>query len=474
MKKAITLIITAIIYICIFSLSVSAEKAIKAPTVQYKLINHDEVKLRWSKSEGADSYYIYVKNSKTGGFVKEGTVKTTSCTITELEASTEYTYGVVAVKQIKNGILKSKIKTVTFTTPEEWYYSDNYYSDETNIIYRKHYNGTGEEAFDVTPIMDKLDAYSKSQEVEEYDETVVWGSVNYNPICYKSGYVFFKVNGYTIEDSGFVHIIKMKNDGTDIKIEASYNDYECTNTIFIDEYKGMNILYVICNEDEFKYIYRGYEIYEVEEQINKYKSNQETEWWANFDDMTSYLTAEMWEQEKEGADDLGIKSGGLFIDHKCVLSGPVTDGKSLYVLSEPLYNITDKTDAIIYKLEYDGSKKEKFFTIPKDSDYIYGSIKLFDCDGEYLYYKVFGKHKDETDYQNDFYRISLNKKDSKPEKITSLSLFKLKNTEICNGYLYLECYVSEEDYYDKKMTYYRVKTNGKNITKQNKPFEWRY
>ena len=36
-------------------------------------------------------YYIYLYNSETGKYKKDGEVKTTSCKITELEANTKYT-----------------------------------------------------------------------------------------------------------------------------------------------------------------------------------------------------------------------------------------------------------------------------------------------------------------------------------------------------------------------------------------------
>ena len=76
MKKLVTTILAMLMLIWVFPISASAEETISAPkTVQYKLINHDKVALRWSKVEGADKYYIYLYNAETGKYKKEGEVK---------------------------------------------------------------------------------------------------------------------------------------------------------------------------------------------------------------------------------------------------------------------------------------------------------------------------------------------------------------------------------------------------------------
>ncbi len=65
--------------------------------------------------------------------------------------------------------------------------------------------------------------------------------------------------------------------------------------------------------------------------------------------------------------------------------------------------------------------------------------------------------------------------------ISKNSLY-INNFEIVNGYIYFTQYSylsskndDEYAYTEKKQTaYYRLKTDGTGLTKQKKPFEWRY
>ncbi len=45
--------------------------------LQYKIVNHDKVALRWSKVDGAEKYYIYQYNNKTAKYIKKGETKKT-------------------------------------------------------------------------------------------------------------------------------------------------------------------------------------------------------------------------------------------------------------------------------------------------------------------------------------------------------------------------------------------------------------
>lgn len=55
------------------------------------------VKLSWSKAAGADAYYIYVLNTKTGRYSYLNKTSSTSYTVTKLKANSVYTFAVTAV-----------------------------------------------------------------------------------------------------------------------------------------------------------------------------------------------------------------------------------------------------------------------------------------------------------------------------------------------------------------------------------------
>ncbi|MDE6599834.1 MAG: fibronectin type III domain-containing protein [Oscillospiraceae bacterium] len=193
MKKALAVIFAAIFIAVLFPLSVSAEE-IKAPTLQYKILNHDKVSLKWSKVEGAESYYIYKRDDKTGEYIKKFEVKSNKVTLKNLSPDTEYSYSVVAVK---GGEESKSSNKVTFTTPSEWYYSFEsnesnpwgtyYFCDwkDSGQCYRQHYDGTGKEIF-------KIDFIYKAL-VEYYDENYSPPGYELRVQCQNKGYVYFNV-----------------------------------------------------------------------------------------------------------------------------------------------------------------------------------------------------------------------------------------------------------------------------------------
>lgn len=76
-----------------------AHTTMSAPAlIDIQQVNCNTVNLSWSKSDGADSYYIYRK-SGNGSFEKiSEVINGTDCTDTTCEAGKEYTYAVCAVK----------------------------------------------------------------------------------------------------------------------------------------------------------------------------------------------------------------------------------------------------------------------------------------------------------------------------------------------------------------------------------------
>ena len=67
MKNLIFTLMLSMILFCAFAVNVSAEEtSLNAPVVQFKLINHDKIALKWDAVDGADGYLIYRTDVKTG------------------------------------------------------------------------------------------------------------------------------------------------------------------------------------------------------------------------------------------------------------------------------------------------------------------------------------------------------------------------------------------------------------------------
>ena len=73
-KRAINILMLSVfmlLAVMLMPVRVSAEtETDTAPTVMYKLINHDCIKLKWEEVTGADGYYIYRTDTGTGKTVK--------------------------------------------------------------------------------------------------------------------------------------------------------------------------------------------------------------------------------------------------------------------------------------------------------------------------------------------------------------------------------------------------------------------
>ncbi|MGN1195090.1 MAG: fibronectin type III domain-containing protein, partial [Acutalibacteraceae bacterium] len=64
--------------------------------VKAKSITPTTAKLYWGKAQGADEYYVYVLNTKTGKYSYLNKTSSTSLTVTKLKANTTYTFAVTS------------------------------------------------------------------------------------------------------------------------------------------------------------------------------------------------------------------------------------------------------------------------------------------------------------------------------------------------------------------------------------------
>ena len=151
MKKTAIILILWALMICVFSSNVCAEEVITAPVVQYKLIDHDRIALRWDAVEGADGYYIYRTDVKTGKtFRYPSVVNSTENTIGRLSPDTEYIFSVAPIKKNDKVTVGKRSSGTKLTTPKEWYYDADYEIDSekkkmTSYYYRTDYANTKKE-----------------------------------------------------------------------------------------------------------------------------------------------------------------------------------------------------------------------------------------------------------------------------------------------------------------------------------------
>ncbi len=152
MKKIIMSFLILFGYI-ISNISISAQGTeYNAPTVQYKLNNHDSISLKWNNIEGADAYYVFRTNTETGKKVRyTKPTSDTEITINNLSANTEYVFNIAPIKKKGNKVTVGRLSSGTkLTTPKEWYYYDASKVDTKNKriesnFYRTDYAKTKKE-----------------------------------------------------------------------------------------------------------------------------------------------------------------------------------------------------------------------------------------------------------------------------------------------------------------------------------------
>ncbi len=85
--------------------------------ISFSSVTSNSVKLSWSKASGADEYYVYVLNTKTGKYSYINKTASTSYTVTKLAANTVYTFAVRSAAVSGKTVMKaSSFPTVKLKT----------------------------------------------------------------------------------------------------------------------------------------------------------------------------------------------------------------------------------------------------------------------------------------------------------------------------------------------------------------------
>ena len=431
MKKFFAVVLAAIFIAVLFPLYASAEE-IKAPTIQYKILNHDNVSLKWSKVEGAESYYIYKRDDKTGKYIKKFEVRSNAVTLKNLSPDTEYSYSVAAVK----GGEKSKSSNkVTFTTPSEWYYSCDW-TDWKNGYqgYREHYDGSGREKNDM-------------------GRNIAWESKQ----LYYNGWIYYidvyDENMRYADDYFSSTLYKVKNDGTGSKFLYSFGEqniekiYAADNDIFLLSHEKEEYYDDVNDDDDWSVYECGlYKISLDGKERDKLYFMTDTEN-NHVKHITNYIV------------DFTVTADGIYYVEYSEKEGVFTD-KGTVEKSDYCYKL--------YKMNTDGTDVKFIATL--DDYSLLAEDSLFfqdDC----IYY---------TTYSDGFCEIrKLSLDTNKIEQVfyCDTKMFDARSefiTEFINGYFYIEARNFNYDTNEYEYKYYRIKADGAGLKKQDKPFEWRY
>ncbi|MGN0696034.1 MAG: DUF5050 domain-containing protein [Oscillospiraceae bacterium] len=92
MKKMMTILSAAVLFILICGCPLSASAASDVPVLKVSNVDSTSNRLKWTKVDGAKSYIIFLRNEESGKYVKKAEVKGTSCRSKNLEPNTKYTY----------------------------------------------------------------------------------------------------------------------------------------------------------------------------------------------------------------------------------------------------------------------------------------------------------------------------------------------------------------------------------------------
>lgn len=421
MKRFLTAFLAVITAIVCFGITAYAAGTPAVPDVYYKLVNHDKVTLKWNKVSGAEKYYIYVNDSATGKNKKIAATSKTSYSLKGLDAYTEYTY---AVKAVGNGG-NSKLGSVTFTTPELWYYevgTDSFTDDVLHYshrnVYRRHYDGSGREKFDAYAVI----------KVADENEEFAGASYAYSVIDVEQqfGYVYFTAQFFEIDDAEEFDFYRMKNDGTE---PVAFGGM-VTNSVIADDF-------FFAAPDKM-YLFRDSRF-----------SNGE---YIGLNQATVSLI-----EKKEEYKNFRI--GYVFSAAKTCLSKPVLDGDSIYWFASPYRSYIDSdmmkytedeitpntsTEAFLYKAKI-GGEPESIAKFRFKTSYGEDSIMPVGIyNGNIYYSQQEGAVSDGRKYFG-FYKISLTDKNAKPVK-----LFRTRSNEI-EAFIYDGMLVvTENESYNKK------------------------
>ena len=429
MKKFFAVILAAIFIAVMFPLSAGAEE-IKAPTVQYKILNHDKVSLKWSKVEGAESYYIYKRDDKTGKYIKKFEVRSNKVTLKNLSPDTEYSYSVAAVK----GGEKSKSSNkVTFTTPVEWYLGKvEIEDDETHYItrwqmVRRHYDGSNEEPF-------KINGYGyMADKVKLYIDDWIYFChyTNTNPNIER----VTVDGGYTEDD--LISLYKIKNDGTEAEEIFPLKSYDSYN-MFIEHYED----YVVFA-------------------LNQYGFNRKQKSGLYIYSINDNKVTTVVESLNMNIEGIVYYNGRLYFCKDNLKWHEYYDEENFW---NPYYYRYTVTSSKNCSVNLDGTDLKDL----KDDDLF---KNIYDEIGKNSVYRAYGEHY----YYYDKGIARINIKTGQKEKILETdSKYYLDDFEIAGDYIYVNAGEDDRVPRAEPCIYYCVKCDGTGLKKQDKPFEWRY
>lgn len=420
-RKCVAMLLAAVFMILAFPLSAGAEE-LKAPVVQFKLINHDEIALRWSKIEGADYYRIYRTDVATGKMVKyKNPIKKTEVNIKGLTAETEYIFKVAAVSE-KDGEIVTEVKSkgTHVTTPKEWYYKYGTIKETRERraekgYFRENYSGTVQEKLKIKNI----------------------GTI----IAYCDGWIYFIANrgviAYDIPTG--MCIGRIREDGTGKEI--LFDDFGVGN--------GLNYRYKV--HGDYIYLYR-------ETSSDGFYDRSDCTYESDYHKIS-------------------LKTGEVSKICDVFVSSYTFDVYDDYVYfryyqleyNEETEGYDNRNGIYFCRAEINGAGKENICDF-SENDVEYSDYMYTYNDEVYFY---------SNGHDKKIHKMPLTGGDIQEISISENYLY-INNFEIVNGYIYFTqySYLSPKDEYtytEKKQTaYYRLKTDGTGLTKQKKPFEWKY
>ena len=440
MKKLIFTLMFSIILFCAFAVNVSAEEtALNAPVVQFKLINHDKIALKWDAVDGADGYIIYRTDVKTGKTYKyTSPVSDTKVTVAKLSPETEYVFSVVPIK--KNGddvTIGEKSSGTRLTTPKEWYCYGEYAIDTENEkidshYYRENYAKTIKEEINLGDI-------KSADEIIFYeDQYYVIG--DYDAITADKNYPWV----YVMSNGKHKCIAKISENGNKKVILCDY--YE------LGEYKSR---YQVTKDAIYlQMTYKGTYSYDTKTRITQY---------YYFPD-DCYLKK------------IDLKSGNVItLLSPCLYrSFFYYDGNIYYEYDDGLvYNETEDIYLTgLYKdHNYIGEDYSIYYSKMKEN----GDNNITLCKRSYeksksFHHSCFNDEVIVLYSSNAIYVKSLNNSISKI--VYNKSNMFISDIKIINNYIYFTEYTDNQHKSISK--YCRIKVDGSDLSKQDIPFEWYY
>ena len=418
--SALLAVMTAMLMMSFSSLAADAPAA--PAKVWYKLINHDKVALKWDAVSWAEKYYLYLLNSETGKYGKVGSVTKTNCTLKKLQPDTEYTYAVRAVG--KSG--SSKLRPVTFTTPEEWYYEIKQ-GPTRNHVYRQHYDGSGRETFNEYELIGIAEAAANGEDISADSINVRSVEESYNIMSVEQyfGYVYFRVQYYNIVDAAEYDFYRMKNDGTEFTAfgsvitgsvydKSSYFTDADNMYLYRDSCISNGLFIILTNAGVSKTGIQDGEptrirnIWNAEKScISNIVSDGEYLYWVA-SPYRSYVDSRLYEYLEEESDKTPNTSTTAYLWRAKI--------------GEPTWTVTYNEEGLMRTKET-GEKPSNIAEFTFKSDSLEDSLTAIGCHNGYLYYYV--QEDVPEDYDEDeesentfrFYRISLTDKNAKPQKL---------------------------------------------------------